>query len=974
MGEVFLAQDTKLERKVAIKMLPAKSIDDEHARKRLFREARAAATLDHPNICAIHEVNEDGKTVFIVMQYVEGETLAARLIESSLTPDDVIDIGIQVGGALSEAHARGVIHRDIKPQNVIITPRGQVKVLDFGLARVAQTEESSGPEAKTVTQLTEEGYIVGTVAYMSPEQLKGHPVDTRSDLFSFGVMLYECAAGRPPFTGSSKIEISSKVLQVEPRKPSEVNPGIPKGLERIILKAMAKEPADRYQNADEILRDLRELRASLSGATELLPSVTRHPSSSGVASNAGRVWQNGWVKIALIAVPVLIIATWIGLRLWRSTPYEPNAAAKGFYDNGVNAINAATYFQASKALKQAVDLDANYAPAHTRLAEAYLEISNTEQAKDELLNAQALAGKRSLSAIDQLRLDAIDATARRDFASAIASYQKIVNQTSGIEKASAYVDMGRAYEKSEQLDKAVESYSEAAKLDAHSAGAALHLGIAYARKRDADNAEKAFKRAEEIYQVLTNNEGLVEVVFQRGVLLFGTGKISDARNEFEKVLEMLKSQKNDYQLTRAELELSIVYRDLGNIERAKELAADAIRVAQANDIKNVAANGLIDLGLAFISSDFDTATSYFQQALEVARRDKSQAIEMRAHLSLGRVNYLKNDNDAAISELQTALAFYKPAGYRRETSLALTLLGRAYQDKGEDATALKYFQEQSDLAKQAGDETGIADSHMNMALLIGTNQEKFTEALAQLEEKLKIDESNHSERLMASDQLNRGIFLWQLGRYDEARAALDAAFELANKKEAQITTVLIWVHASRARMALSQIQYAEAKKEAQLALDLSQRIPDSSVHAKITMCLAQALSGSAAQGKNLCEAALAAAQTLKSRPLITSAQLALAEAMLVDKDYSRAAQIASEAQKIFGQSGQKDSEWRALLIAARASDLAGEKMAARDYASRADVACNALQQVWGAEAYQSYLRRPDIQIYRKQLGQLTAAK
>src|SRR2546430_1525945 len=246
MGEVFLAHDTKLERKVAIKMLLAKSIDDAHARKRLFREARAAATLDHPNICAIHEVNEDGDCLFIVMQYVEGKTLATRLAGSRLGPDEVIDVGIQVGEALSEAHIRGVIHRDIKPQNVIITPRGQVKVLDFGLARVAHIEETAGPEAKTVTQLTEEGYIVGTVAYMSPEQLKGQPIDTRSDLFSFGVTLYECATGKPPFTGTSKIDISSKVLQVDPRKPTQVNPGVPPMLENIILKAMAKHADARY--------------------------------------------------------------------------------------------------------------------------------------------------------------------------------------------------------------------------------------------------------------------------------------------------------------------------------------------------------------------------------------------------------------------------------------------------------------------------------------------------------------------------------------------------------------------------------------------------------------------------------------------------------------------------------------------------------------------------------------------------------
>src|SRR2546421_1947975 len=709
MGEVFLAQDTKLERKVAIKMLPAKSIDDAQAKKRLFREARAAATLDHPNICSIYEVNEDGDCLFIVMQYVEGQTLAMRLLESPVTPDEVIDIGMQVTEALSEAHARGVIHRDIKPQNIMITPRGQVKVLDFGLARLTPTEQTTDPEAKTVTQLTEEGSIVGTVAYMSPEQLKGQPIDARSDLFSLGVVLYECAAGRPPFTGTSKIEISSKVLQVEPRKPSELNPGIPWGLERIILKAMAKEVGDRYQTPDKVLQDLKHLRASLHGETELLPSasISHQTSSAGPAVVAQNALRLRWVQILLVAVPLLIIATWIALRLWHPAPYQPTAEAKFFYDQGLSALRAATYFQASKTLKQSVNLDPQYAPAHARLAESYLEISNTEQAKDEILAANSLADRRTLAAADKLNLDAINATATRDFPHAISSYQKIADQATGSEKAQAYVDLGRAYERSEQLDKAIENYLKAATLDPQSAGASLRLGIAYSRKRDTDNAEKSFKRAEEIYQVLTNNEGLVEVIFQRGVLLYGTGKLAEARNELEKVLSMLKSQENNYQLTRAELELSLVSRDEGNIERAKQLAADAIRVAQASDLKSVAATGLIDLGLAIMSSDYDEAGNYFQQAMDLARRDKSQAIEMRAHLALGRLAFQKNDNDTTISELQTALNFYKTAGYRRETSIALSVLGRAFQDKGEDDKALKLFEEQSELVKQAGDESGV---------------------------------------------------------------------------------------------------------------------------------------------------------------------------------------------------------------------------------------------------------------------------
>ena len=971
MGEVFLAQDTRLERNVAIKMLLAKSIDDAHARKRLLREARAAATLEHPNICAIHEVNEDGECPFIVMQYVEGETLATRVLQSPLTPDQVIDVGIQVAEALAEAHAHRVIHRDIKPQNVIINGRGQIKVLDFGLARLTVNEDTVDPNAKTETQLTEEGYIVGTVAYMSPEQLRGQPIDARSDVFSLGVTLYECATGKQAFTGNSKIEISSKVLQVEPRKPSEINPVIPRYLEDIILKAMAKDPVERYQSASALLEDLRRLRNSQSGATALLPSVSRHPSTPGFAGRARHALSLRPIQIALVAIALVALATWILLRLLHASPYEPTAQAKFFYDQGLSALRAGTYFQASKTLKQAVTLDPQYASAHARLAEAYLEISNTEQAKNELLLANSLVAKRPLSIADRFRLDAINATATRDFPAAIASYQKIVDQSAAGEKANDYSDLGRAYERNEQTDKAIENYSRATTLDAQAAGAFLRLGIAYSRRRDAANAERAFKRAEEIYQVLTNHEGLVEVVIQRGVLFYGAGKLTEAEGEFDKALGMLKSQENNYQLTRTQLQLSLVYRDEGNVDRAKELAAEAIRVAQNSDIKNVATNGLIDLGLAFLSNGgFDEAASYFQQALDLARRDNSTATEMRAHLSLGRLHLQKSDNDEAIAELKQALDFYQKAGYRRETSLALTLLGRAYQDKGDDDTALKFFDQQLQVVKDAGDESGVADSHMNLATLRGVNQERYTEALSELDEKLAIDENRKSERGKAFDQMNRARFLWQLGRYDEARAALESANAIATKTESQLKTVIAWVHLIKARMALSQLQYAEARKEGQLALDLSENFPDVALQAKYTMGLAAAYSGSAQPGQALCEDALAMAQKAKSRSLITNAQLVLAEVMLLNKNASATLQTVLAAEKIFGQSGQKDSEWRALLIAARASDLAGDRSAARDYASRADAASKMLPQTWGEEAYRTYLQRPDIQRYRQQLAQL----
>ena len=251
MGEVYLAEDTKLNRKVAIKFLPLKSLQDEEAKRGLIREAQAAARLDHPNICIIHEEMEEDNHCFIVMQYVEGQTLYQRMQTKPLTLRESLDIVIQVADALAEAHSHGVIHRDIKPQNIIVTPSGQAKVLDFGLAKIVP-EGQADDEAETQELLSDFEFIVGTVPYMSPEQAKGVLVDERSDLFSLGTVMYQCLAGQPPFSGANSIETAGRLIHVDPPPPSQFNLCVSPELDRITLKALAKRPEARYQSALEL--------------------------------------------------------------------------------------------------------------------------------------------------------------------------------------------------------------------------------------------------------------------------------------------------------------------------------------------------------------------------------------------------------------------------------------------------------------------------------------------------------------------------------------------------------------------------------------------------------------------------------------------------------------------------------------------------------------------------------------------------
>lgn len=273
MGEVYLAEDTKLNRKVAIKLLPAGSLESETANRRLLREAQSAAKLDHPNICGILEVSEENGRNFICMQYVEGETLEARMRRNPLELSELLAIAIQVADALAEAHAGGTIHRDIKPANIMMTARGAVKVMDFGLAKLIKQTDVVQSEAETEALLSTPGAIMGTLPYMSPEQVRAEALDGRSDIFSFGVVLYEMISGQQPFASKSSAATASAILTLEPAPLARFSKGAPAELERIVSKALHKNPDERYQTARDLLIDLRRLRDELEFQHRLERSV-----------------------------------------------------------------------------------------------------------------------------------------------------------------------------------------------------------------------------------------------------------------------------------------------------------------------------------------------------------------------------------------------------------------------------------------------------------------------------------------------------------------------------------------------------------------------------------------------------------------------------------------------------------------------------------------------------------------------------
>ena len=312
MGKVYLAQDTKLDRKVALKFLPAELAENQDHMKRFIHEAKSAAALNHPNIAQIFEIGKHGAADYIAMEYVEGETLRQLLGRRKPEIKSAVELAAQVASALSAAHRQGVIHRDIKPENLIVTAGGTIKILDFGLAKLMERQKSAGGASELTTAYlpsserleTVTGVIIGTVSYMSPEQARAEKLDQRTDIFSLGVVLYEMVAGERPFKGKSTIDTLHEIINREPPPVTQVNSQTPPELADILARALAKEPSERYQHAGDFELDLRRFKRAIESNT-LLSSRTTSLSEVGTRS-----FRIKWAVVTALLVAASLIAGW----------------------------------------------------------------------------------------------------------------------------------------------------------------------------------------------------------------------------------------------------------------------------------------------------------------------------------------------------------------------------------------------------------------------------------------------------------------------------------------------------------------------------------------------------------------------------------------------------------------------------------------------------------------------------------------
>lgn len=632
MGEVYLAQDTRLGRSVAIKILPADLADDSSRRARFAQEARAASALSHPNIAHIYDVGEDGGTHFIAMEYVAGKDLNARLSGPKLTQPEILNIACQVAGALEEARSKSITHRDIKPANIALTERGEVKVLDFGLAKM-EVERGLDSLDRTMTMdQTAEGTVLGTVHYMSPEQALGKKVDSRSDLFSLGVVLYEMVAGRRPFQGESAMGVIDAISRQAPEALARFNYDISPELERIIRKCLEKDPDNRYQTPRDLLVDLRNLqRDDASGS-----NVISAPVDTGSGRNNRRLLTSvvGVLVVLAAAAYFLIPSSDTNARSLAVLPFANTTADPelDYLCNGVteSLINTMSQYAELKVISRRSafaladqDLDAKTvgrdldvdAVLFGRVVEHNGELTISTELVDTR-DGRQLWGERYVRQLNEIQ------TVQNDIVRAMAKTLQVGETGNVVALLARHVTddpeayrlylKGREFTTGTQreMDKAIEYFEQAIALEPNYALAYTGLAQAYVTQsylRGSDRSEPVGKALSAARKAMELDPNLGEAYSVSGqIKMIFELDWAGAKADMQKGLELSPGSLvcvmsyGDYLLYTGQYDQALV-------QYTKAMELDPLSVSAAHD-----------LAITYmVLHDYEKCVIYFKQAIEL---------------------------------------------------------------------------------------------------------------------------------------------------------------------------------------------------------------------------------------------------------------------------------------------------------------------------------------------------------------------
>jgi tetratricopeptide (TPR) repeat protein len=949
MGEVFEAEDLQLGR-IALKTLRPDISGSPQAFKRFLREVDLARKISGPQVCRVHELfplpatDHSPAAAFLTMEYLEGETLTSKLEQSGPLPrKEALTIALDICEGLRLIHERGIIHRDLKSSNIMLCQRIGVQravLMDFGLAIVdVRRGEGSNESTMSVAPAgTGFGAFAGTPAYMAPEQFEGRTVSPASDIYALGVVLYELLTGLHPYAAATPVGAAIRRAK-RPAPVSSVQHKLPRHWDHVVERCLEFDPEMRFQSAEDVARALR------SGSLNFHNLAVDRPWALRTAS-----------ALALAFV------VWCGTLWWRGRQYyRPTPDAQHLYLEGLDALREGTYVKAIRLLEETLRRDPGYSMAHARMAEALADLDFHSDAQRELLIA--LPHERTLSSIDRLYLDAIQVTISGDYPEGIKLYSGILARLPAAERSAGNVDLGMAYERSGDIDRALTFYATGATLDTSSPAPYMHTAVLQSRLLNAKEANQAFDSARKLFTAELNQEGLAELDYEEGYALNVFGKASDAKPLLQQALDEADKMGSFQLQVRALTQLSnanyLMSADnlSSKYQEANAEAERAQRIAQDHRLDSWLADGLVRrANVRLVNHQPEDAEDLVREAMLLINQTGQARVQAMAELTLASVMNQERHADKVIPLAEAARGYYQKHGYLILAAFSSLLVTRAQRDLGQFQQALSSGLVTLEIANRTGMRRLIMQSEEAVGSVYG-KVERYPEALPHYQRAASFADKDDDR---GEELLRYANALWQIGRYRESDAVLDAlpATQTVQSERA----------VERSLSLLSQLRYKRAEEAAGLGLRKHlDTDPDSRTELIWNQLLAQSHSG---KGREVIPELqkLASMFSAQMPSDVWKRKLSLADAELAAGRAMEAKETAIAATNYFKDSAQPESELRSAFLAAAASEKLHDSVTLHIYVGTAVDILSELKQTWGPDPFQSYLTRPDTAAFVMQFG------